>query len=59
MTLIKLGGRSLNWFVNPKLSQLSNELSYDNFSFNGIMNLALSVVEPDMHLNLISKSTSP
>ena len=42
--------------MNPKLSQLSKDLSYDIFCFNGIINLASSVVKPDMHLNLISKS---
>ena len=45
--------------MNPKLSQLSNELSYDIFSFNGIINLAFSVVKPDMHLNLTSKFAVP
>ena len=45
--------------MNPKLSQLSKDLSYDIFCFNGIINLASSVVKPDMHLNLISKSASP
>ena len=42
--------------MNPKLSQLSKDLSYDIFCFNGIINLVSSVVEPDIHLNLISKS---
>ena len=45
--------------MNPKLLQLSNEFSYDIFSFNGFMNFAFSVVKPGMHLNLISKSASP
>ena len=45
--------------MNQNLSQRSKELSNDSFSFKGIMNLPFSVVKPDMHLKIISKSAKP